>query len=77
MSCFTGSQSSIKEKRSHAHPTGTALCTVGKQERKVEMSFNQFRIQYLVVFGAIMLADGLQGKNISFYMGGINSIKPN
>jgi len=72
MSCFTGSQSSIKEKRSHAHPTGTALCTVGKQERKVEMSFNQFRIQYLVVFGAIMLADGLQGTHLYALYEGYN-----
>ena len=30
-------------------------------------SFNRFRIHYLIVYIAIMLADGLQGECVTFY----------
>ncbi len=41
--------------------TKSTNVTGGKEGRSIS-SFNMFRIQYLVVHTAIMLADGLQGR---------------
>jgi hypothetical protein len=46
-------------------PNGSSEEEVQSRPQEKVMTFNQFRLQYLVVFGAIMLADGLQGEDYS------------
>jgi len=43
-----------------------------KHQSKKSLSFTQFRLQYLIVFGAIMLADGLQGTHLYALYEGYN-----
>jgi len=53
-------------------PLASKTCVPSETDSFDEKKFNQFRLQYLVVFGAIMLADGLQGTHLYALYEGYN-----